>query len=633
MGDIDQIQLNQGGVIKLGSVTEWNSPQWSNRYLPISQQRPSRLTPYNYKNIVDTYVNFTNNIDNLLGRTFDSPEDIGDYLDSTNLRYNLEHNALFLVGNPEDGGLALLNNGGTTSCMMLVWSPYWYDSEREQYFIHIANLTVPYMMRESGGAAPAIDRPTSIVFFNKYFNPPDTTQIIRDGGQYGAAFYMTSLPTWYYGTDAIDPDSQSLTPQWIQTEYTEVTTWEIYLQNWTKNYTQKREIWNNMNHPWEQWLQFKTPITGMFYFDLEETATRRRESGLPLGGGLIDEEGNPYGGVSSDSDGGDGDHSLISDNIGNGGLPSSGILTSGICRIYLPDTSQIGDFVNFLYNTFSDQQSNKIKKLYANPIESILAFNVCHLNIAYSGTADITFAGVNSQVNVPYAANQFHMIRYSLNLDEFWGSFLDYSSYTKLKIYVPYCGIYELNVDDFMSGQMFLEYKVDILSGMCVVMLTANKIQKSGVSLNSVLYQFNGNIFESVPISATDWRGYYQSLLQIASVGVNVNPSNVGNSVLSLANAAISQKISVQKAGSIGSNFGYMGIQTPYLIIERPVVSMPYEFGKHFGYMSNITMRLGDCEGFTQIDTTQGFITDDINGITQEEADELKSLLASGVYF
>lgn len=620
------ITLNNGKELKFGSVVQWANPTLTGAN-PINEQIPSILTFADYKTELDNKPRTDIVWDRILGQRFVDQEELAQFLYDSGIQ-DASENVVWLAGDYTNGGILLANNGSTTSCRIIVWSPVWESVDPETpensfLYIYMNSRTVNYYATE--GLVP-VSRPVSWVFFNYYSNSPGTADLIAPV-DFGVSFYESSLPTWYMGTDKIDPDSESLTPQWIQTDEPNQTTWDIYLDNWTNNFTQDYEILDQTNHPWELFEQFRTPRTSVFYLDVMESSYNRRVSGAPLGGTLIDEEGNPYGGTFSEAGGGDGTHSLGSDAVGGEGLPSSGILNSGICRIYLPDTNKTSDFMNFLFNDFTDAMADKVKKLFSNPIDSILSFNVCHLNIPYSASAPITFAGVSSGVTAPYAANQYAFIRYTLGLKEFWGSALDYSSYTKLKIYLPYCGIYDLNVDDFMDGTIIVEYKVDILSGVCLCQVSANKMQKTGTHLNSVLYNFNGNIFNSVPLSATDWRGYFSSMINIASMAIAPSPSSVAG----MAQEVMSQKVSVQKSGSIGSNYGYLGVQTPYLIIERPVQSLPSTFNEQNGYPSNITRKLSTVKGYTEVDTN-GMYLENIDGISQEEANELKSILESGFY-
>ena len=61
-------------------------------------------------------------------------------------------------------------------------------------------------------------------------------------------------------------------------------------------------------------------------------------------------------------------------------------------------------------------------------------------------------------------------------------------------------------------------------------------------------------------------------------------------------------KPDVTSKGALGGNYGLLGNRTPYLIIQRPTISVPSDYGKTIGYMSRITAKLGDLTGYTVVE-------------------------------
>ena len=345
----------------------------------------------------------------------------------------------------------------------------------------------------------------------------------------------------------------------------------------------------------------------------------------------IDEEGNPYEiyDPSGGSSGGLGPQDRYSQDTLPEGIPALNLLNSGFVKLYNPSLAEVQQFASFLFSGITQDMEAVIKRIMVNPIDYILALNMIHIPLTVRSPQDIGFCGISSGVSASVVTEQYYEIEYVLDIKEFWNTALDYSSYTKCKIYVPYCGLYDVNIDEFQNGTMWLHYVVDVVSGSVIAFLGTKRKQKSGVWLRATLYQFNGNCVLSMPVSQTNWQNVFSSVLNIASMAIAPSPATVGG----MANEVMSQKVSVQKSGSISANFGYLGKQTPYVILERPELSLPVDYGKYYGYPANRLVTLGGCKGFTAIDTEQGFIADDIEGITPEEADELKSLLSNGVYF
>lgn len=103
--------------------------------------------------------------------------------------------------------------------------------------------------------------------------------------------------------------------------------------------------------------------------------------------------------------------------------------------------------------------------------------------------------------------------------------------------------------------------------------------------------------------------------LGVASIGANA------------ANGAIANKPSFSHSGSMGGAGGMMGIQTPYLIIERPRQSVPANLNKFCGYPSNVNYKLFDLSGYTQVE----YIHLDGFTCTDAELKEIDALLKAGV--
>ena len=342
----------------------------------------------------------------------------------------------------------------------------------------------------------------------------------------------------------------------------------------------------------------------------------------------IDEEGNPYeiydpsGGPS----GGVGPQDRYSQDTLPEGHPAINLLNSGFVKLYNPTLAEVQQFAHFLFSGITQDMEAVIKRIMVNPIDYILALNMIHIPLTTRSAQDIGFCGISSGVEAPVVTEQYYEIEYDLNIKEFWNTSLDYSSYTKCKIYVPYCGLYDINIDEIQNGTLWLRYVVDVVSGSVVAFVGTKRKQKSGVWLRATLYQFNGNCVLSMPVSQTNWQNVFSSVLNIASMAIAPSPSSAAG----MAQDIMSQKVSVQKSGSISANFGYLGKQTPYIILERPELSIPVNYGKHEGYPANHKRKLSEVHGYTEI-KADTLIANGFTG-TSEELDLLKQALQEGAY-
>lgn len=364
---------------------------------------------------------------------------------------------------------------------------------------------------------------------------------------------------------------------------------------------------------------------GSISFDLNQPYV----ADTSLFGGPVPNSGpgtdNPYDDGTGPGGGGGYQNRYSQDTLPEG-IPSLDLLNSGFVKIYNPSKAQLSDFASFLFSGITESAVDVFKRMMTNPIDYILFLNMYHIPMNSAAAAEIGFCGVGSGVLANVVNKQYYEIEYILNIKEFWGSALDYTNYTRAKIYIPYCGMYDINIDEFQDGTMFLRYVVDICSGSCIAFLGTRREQKDGTPLRAVLYQFNGNCALSMPVSSTDWRNTFQSIMSIASMAIAPSTS----AVTGIASEIMGQKVSVQKSGSLSANFGYLGKQTPYVIFERPELSLPYNYGYHEGYPANFKKKLSDVSGYTEIkDGT--LISNNFTG-TDEELDMLSNILTGGVY-
>lgn len=376
-----------------------------------------------------------------------------------------------------------------------------------------------------------------------------------------------------------------------------------------------------------------------------ENAVFYDESSLP--------DNDPYvsGGGSSGGGGGTGDFDGTSDTIGLPSLPSLSGLNTGFFTAFVPSASQMQSVSNYLWNnaltdildpnTGLGEKVDALKKIVANPYDAIMGCSIIPVTPPTAGSKELKMYGIlETGISLPYASTRWVQVDCgTLNIHEFWGSYLDYSPYTKTtSLYLPYIGTVSIDIDLIMARSLQVVYYVDILSGICVAFILVD---------GSVKFHYQGQCSTQVPITNAD----YSSVIS-AGIGLIGNASQVvgsavtggagggiGGAVAGAVSGAISQapaiasnvmsaKPDIRSGGAIGSSAGILSVQRPYLIIERPKQSVP-AFQNHFtGYPSNITAKVGDLTGYTEFETIN------LDGIplTDAEKAELETLLKGGVY-
>lgn len=344
------------------------------------------------------------------------------------------------------------------------------------------------------------------------------------------------------------------------------------------------------------------------------------------------------------------------DDIDFPGNPGVSAVNTGFVSLWSPTEQQMLNLSSYMWN--ADILTIEFwKRLWADPLDVIYGLNIIPVDLRATGrsiiggTESVVVGLVNTGVKMDYLVEQWIELDCgSLSLSEVWGAYLDYDPYTKLEIYLPYCGIHPLRVDDFMSGTISLKYKIDLLSGACVAMIKSEKPNDSENDLSSVIYQFMGNCATQVPVTAGQYADAVRSVISLAaSVGTMV-AAGVGGAASAGATQAASKaalaertinngaavvenvmgiKPGIERSGAIGASAGLLGVQTPYLIITRPRQARPTDQNKYTGYPSFITETLNDLEGWT--------IVKDIHleniPCTADELTEIDGLLKSGVIF
>lgn len=341
---------------------------------------------------------------------------------------------------------------------------------------------------------------------------------------------------------------------------------------------------------------------------------------------------DPYSqGGNSGTGGGEGTFSDTGDIIGVPALPTLSAVDTGFISLFNPSASQVKALANYMWSQNFDL--SLFKNIVANPIQCILGLSIVPVDPVNAGTKTLTVGNIATDVSMPYLASQYVEVDCgTLNIAEFWGSYLDYSPYTKIQLYLPYIGIVPVDIDDMQNSTIKVVYHVDVLSGACVAYVLCGGTQ---------LYTYIGQCSSNIPVTSNDFTNTLNGILGIAgSIGSLVSSStptgktgtvNTGGQISSIAgiasNAVDMFKPNIQKSGALSGTGGMLGVQTPYLICQRPRQSVP-AYQNHFtGYPSNITYTLSDLTGYTEV---QSVHLDNVP-CTDAEMTEILEYLIGGV--
>ena len=340
---------------------------------------------------------------------------------------------------------------------------------------------------------------------------------------------------------------------------------------------------------------------------------------------------NPYGtNGTSYIGGGDGIYGDIDDVVGADipNLPTIDAADLGFITIYNPTKAQMKSLSSFMWSNLFDLDT--YKKLFSDPMESIIGLAIVPVSPTIGGHKNVTFGGIDSGVNMPYLSSQYVQLNCgSVSIDKYVGSFLDYNN-TNISLYLPYIGIHALDARDIMDDTIQVVYNIDVLSGACGAFVKSAK--------KGVLYSYNGSCISNIPLTSVNFGAAIQNAISavcsgasviagIATGAAPVTAMGAAGLLNSASNTAINSKPHIQRSGSLGGSAGVLSIQKPYIIIERPKISVPNAVQKFVGQTSNISGYLANFSGFTLVEYVH------LDGIdaTNEELKEIESALKAGV--
>lgn len=304
-------------------------------------------------------------------------------------------------------------------------------------------------------------------------------------------------------------------------------------------------------------------------------------------------------------------------------LPPIGSASSGMVKLWNPTAAEMSSTARFMLSgDFIDQ----VVKLFADPADYMLSLAVMPV-VPSTGAKKPPYIGnlPIPDVTMSPVTNQYATIDCgSVTVPALYGNFIDYE--TQVSIFVPFCGEMELNNADVIGSTLSLSYRVDLLTGTCTAML---RVQRSanGVELDAVLYQWEGNMAAQIPVRASSWdlnaSGLLSGIISGATVGGAAGAA-VGGAV-AIGKGMLRPRIT--GGGSLSGNAGHLGIQTPFLIFNRPRVATPSTYSQFGGRQSAEVSSLAQLSGYTVINKIH------LEGIpaTSSELDEIETLLTGGV--
>ena len=344
-------------------------------------------------------------------------------------------------------------------------------------------------------------------------------------------------------------------------------------------------------------------------------------------------------------------------------LPTSSMCSSGSLRIYTLSAAQVKQVFDYLH---SHDPAASVLKWWSNPMQAIISLHYLPYAMKHDGAAEeFTVLGTPTGITGFQPSVQFQSIHFGyidLALDS--GTYLDYSPYTKVSIYLPGVGIRELNTDDVMNKRIWVIYHCDNATGQFVAYVA---VAGKGVPENkaSVRYSFSGQVAASFPITQENWGNTYIAGATLAAgalaMGVTAgaaaaagggaaageaagtaagaaeagaaggaSAANVAGGTVSIGNSLSNlAKPSVSRSGAVTGTTSLFAVKKPYLIIEGPDYYSYEGFDSTKGYPYGLYTSFSKLSGYAVI---EGVHLTKIPA-TASELNEIEALLKSGVHF
>lgn len=156
----------------------------------------------------------------------------------------------------------------------------------------------------------------------------------------------------------------------------------------------------------------------------------------------------------------------------------------------------------------------------------------------YLKTEISTGGAVVSELKTHYYWKRFG----ELNIDEYFGTFMDYAPYTKIQLYLPFIGIQEIPTNLCMGGKIELDYLINALDGNCVAYITT--IDRN--SNDRTIISATGNCALQKPISGHVDMTAVNVVSTIGQVAIQAATTAMG---IPLAGAAANAAINAATAG------------------------------------------------------------------------------------
>ena len=280
-----------------------------------------------------------------------------------------------------------------------------------------------------------------------------------------------------------------------------------------------------------------------------------------------------------------------------------------------------------------------IKSPAAIPVSGSEPFTVYGVTLQYEG-ADITLSVINDNPTASFG---------SYNIPRKFNDFRDYAPYTKVEIYLPYCG-WTVLPSHVVGRSVSVTYYTDIIAATCkaVVYCGTNVVAEAAGVIGLDIPMVTENAGAKAEAVTMGLLAYGKAGLQTA-LGVGAAVATKGKAGVKSAVSGLENLVSAYSQTAMAFNQNYTeingkngdgcciaGISAIVIKITRPKYGanttapyVPSEYGHATGFVSMKSAKVGSFTGLLVADNVD---TSGISGATDREKQLIKLYLESGIY-
>ena len=321
--------------------------------------------------------------------------------------------------------------------------------------------------------------------------------------------------------------------------------------------------------------------------------------------------------------------------LNNPKLTSAGAFNT----FYALSESELKSFANELWTADENKFNQIIQGLMLmgeNPMDGIISlqlypFSLLNLSsLANTQPIQIGRTQLNTSATKIKGLNAIIDLG-SINLRNYFDSFLDYEPYSTATLYIPYCGSIQLSLNDTIGKTISVKLIVDYNSGICTAVVFSDGIP--------IVYK-NGVIGQQISVTGTDNATMASNAIS-SSLNMLNNATNfiaggkdVSSTIQNSANLLASSfdysamRTIYQAQGANSSQINMYQPQKPHIIINLAEFEVADDFGKYHGFRCDFYDFINSLNGYVETDTP---ILTNINA-TEDEKNIIIELMRGGFY-